>query len=259
MMREGLTEKSFVVKLSKFIEKISTITANEHITIHDIAVKLLESRNKAKFHSVMNGVDTSELMGLQKIHTEDFNIVYHGAISENLNLISIVNALSRLREKISAEEFKSVKFLLYGSGECLSEILEKAQKLNLQNNVIHKGRLEHDDMLRELIKASVSVYPPLRNIYTEICYPIKLTELIGLKVPIIASRYTTICYYYPEDCFFYFDAGDLDGLVEQILIVKNNPDLVLNKAENAKKAYEKVSWSDVMKPRYLKIISDMQR
>lgn len=257
MMRENVSEKSFIVRLSKFIEKLSVKTANEHITIHDIAAKIFEARNKVVFHSIMNGVDSSELLGLQKVPTDDFNIVYHGTISPNLNLSIVIDALDKLREQMPADKFQSVKFLLYGTGPSLPGLLKQAEKMELQNNVIYKGRLKHDEMLNELTKASVCIYPPLRNIYTEICYPIKLTELIGLKIPIISSRYKTICYYYPEDCFFYFDAGDLAGLVEQILIVKNNPALVLKKAESAKLAYDKVSWSGVMKQRYLEIIDNL--
>lgn len=255
MMRENMNERNLIVRLAKFIERRSVKTANGHITIHDIAAKILEGRNRAVFHSIMNGVDSNELLGLHKVHTNDFNIVYHGTINPNLNLSLVIDALNELRDRMPADDFQSVKFLLYGSGPSLPALLKQAEDLGLQDSVIYKGRLKHDEMLKELSKTSVCVYPPLRNIYTEICYPIKITELIGLGIPIISSRYKTICYYYPENCFFYFDAGDLAGLVEQILTVKNDPDLILKKTENAMLAYDKVSWSGVMKQRYLEIIN----
>jgi glycosyltransferase involved in cell wall biosynthesis len=257
MMRENISEKSFVVKLSKFIEKISTKLADEHITIHDIAAKIFESRNKVKYFSIMNGVDANELQGLQKTHTDDFNIIYHGTINPNLNLGLVIDALSVLKTKLPPDEFRKVKFLLYGKGPSLTGLMEKRDELNLQDNVIYKGSLPHTEMLKELTKASVCIYPPLRNIYTEICYPIKLTELANLGIPVISSRYKTILHYYPEDTFFYFDAGDLKGLVKQILIVKNNPELASQRAENAKKAYDKVSWNKIMKPKYLQIINNL--
>ena len=257
MMRENIDEKSFVVRFSKFIEKISVKLADEHITIHDIAAKIFEGRNKAKFHAVMNGVDENELQGLQKVSTDDFNIIYHGTINPNLNLTLVIDALNRLRELLPADEFMKIKFLLYGKGPSLPELMKKTEELNLKDNIFYKGSLPHTEMLKELTKASVCIYPPLRNIYTEICYPIKLTELANLGIPVISSRYKTLLHYYPEVTFFYFDAGDLNGLVEQILLVKNNPELAKQKAGNAKKAYDKVSWNKIMKPKYLQIVNNL--
>lgn len=257
MMRENISEKSFIVKLSKFIEKISTKLADEHITIHDIAAKILESRNHVKYFSIMNGVDANELLGMQKTSADNFNIIYHGTINPNLNLGLVIDALNILKSEMPADEFRKIKFLLYGKGPSLAGLMEKSKELELQDNVIYKGSLPHTEMLQELTKASVCVYPPLRNIYTEICYPIKLTELANLGIPVISSRYKTILHYYPEDTFFYFDAGDLNGLVEQILLVKNNQELAKQKTENAKKAYDKVSWNKIMKPKYLQIINNL--
>jgi len=254
MMRENIGENSFIVRLSKFIEKISVKTANFHITIHDIASDILSARNKTEFVQIINGVEIKELAGLERKPGNDFNIVYHGTINPNLNLGLILDALNVIKQTMGAEEFSKMKFVLYGTGPSLTGLIDKAEKLGLGNNFSYKGALKHDEMLNELCTASLSVYPPLNNIYTEICYPIKITELINLGIPVIVSRYKTICYYYPEECFFYFDAGDINGLVKQILSVKNNPVLVSEKVKAAKEAYKKVSWEDIMKKRYLDLI-----
>ena len=257
MMRENYNEDKFIIKFLKFIEKMSILISDELITIHDIAGEILSERNKRKFTYIINGIDENEFTKLKKLPNQYFDIIYIGTINPNLNLGLVIDALELLRKQVSAEEFDKIRFLIYGKGPELDNILEKAKQKGLEKKVIYKGVVSYKKMLEELRYASVTIYPPKRNIYTEICYPIKLTEFINLNIPVIATKYRTLNYFYPDDCIFYINPENLQEVVNKIMLVYRNPGEVKIKTNNALEAYKKVSWKNVMKKRYLDLIEKM--
>jgi glycosyltransferase involved in cell wall biosynthesis len=257
MIRENYSEKKMIIKSLMLVERASVWFADELITIHNIAGDILSRRNKRNFSYIVNGIDEKEFGGLKKEQNQYFDIVYHGTINPNLNLGVIIDALAVLKEKMKPDEFEKVRFLIYGKGPSLDELLDKAKKNGLEEKVIYKGIVSHEKMLQMLCRAAVTVYPPRRNIYTEICYPIKLTEFINLKIPIIATKYKTLNYFYPDDCLFYIDPENLQDIADKIIFVYRNPEAVKVTASNAFKAYRKVSWEKIMKQRYLDLIFKM--
>ena len=259
MARTGADVSSFKVKLLKFAERISIRFANRLMTIHDNAKDIFISRNKNienKITVVMNGVDPAEFKETKHIDTGDFVIMYNGTINKILNLTLIVEAIDVLKNKINAEDFRKIKFRLYGDGPSVEEILSLANKLGLKQNVEYMGFIQPTQMHEEVLKANVLVLPPLKNIYSDLFYTIKLVEMIYLKIPVIATRLNTYLKYYGEDSLFYFDSGNKEQLAEKIKEVLTSPDLVAKKTENAYNDYMKVSW-EIMKERYLKMINEL--
>ena len=256
MERESFNYNHIIIKLLLLVERLSVGFAHDVITIHDIAASILSSRNKRKFNVIMNGVDEKELIICKKYSDGYFNIVYNGTININLNLSLVLDALKIIKSK-NADDVNKIRFLLYGKGPDTMRMLAKAESLNLKDNVIYQGVVSYEDMLKELGKASALVFPPLKNVFTDICYSVKITEMINLRIPIIASRLKTLYYYYPEECFFYFDPGNVQMLAEKILEVMNNPQIVKQKTEAALRRYKSYSW-DVMKQRYMKLINELE-
>jgi glycosyltransferase involved in cell wall biosynthesis len=255
MERESFNYDHLLIKSLMLIEQLSVRFASEVITIHDVAASLLHSRNKKKFTVIMNGVDNKELRLTTKYSDGYFNIIYHGTINSNLNLTLVLDALEIIKTR-TVDEAGKIRFLLYGKGPDTERILSKAEVLNLKSSVIYHGVMSYENMLRELGKASALVFPPLKNVFTDICYSVKITEVINLQIPIIASRLKTLSCYYPEECFFYFDPGNAQMLAEKILEVMNNPQIVKQKTEAALRKYKSYSW-DVMKQRYMKLINEL--
>jgi glycosyltransferase involved in cell wall biosynthesis len=254
ILRKNITEKHWLVRLSKLVEKISVWCADELITIHDGVVELIGSRNKRQMLAIINGVEKDEYAGFERIKTDEFNIVYNGTINDSINLEDVVYALAVIRDKIPEPEFNRIKFNLYGTGPALEFILGEAKKHKLEKSVIYKGKVPYTQMIQELQKMSVCVLPFHRTLGADLSYPIKVPEMVNLRIPLIISRINTVLKFYPEECFFYFDAGDVAALAEQILKVKNNAALTEEKAGKAIEAYERISWEKVMKPQYLDLV-----
>ncbi len=217
-----------------------------------------------KITVIMNTVDPSEfgitksspLLTKEGIEGRTFIIIYNGTVVKLLNLTMIVNALNILKNKMPPNDFNKIKFLIYGDGPALNEIFQTAENLNLKDKVEYKGFIPPDKMYNEILKASVLILPPLKNIYSDLFYTIKLIEMIYLKIPVIATRLDTYKRYYSEDALFYFDSGNVEQLAEKIKEVFYNKDLVKSKTETAFAEYQSIGW-DIMKDRYLALIKNL--
>jgi glycosyltransferase involved in cell wall biosynthesis len=254
MHRKKLPANSMLIRFSRLVEKISVWFADELITIHEGVVELIGKRNNRELIEIINGIEENEYAGFEKTDTETFDIVYNGTINDTINLEDTVYALAKVRETIPAEEFCKIKFNIFGTGPMLELILEETKKHRLEDTVIYHGKIPYYKMIEELKKMDVSVQPLHRVYATDMSYPIKIPELVNLRIPVIISRLDTMLRYYDEDCFFYFNGGDINSFAERIIEVKSSPVKAREKTEAALKAYDKISWEKVMKPRYLELV-----
>ena len=259
MVRTGKGPHSTGARLLKIIEKLSVKMANRVVTIHNNAKNIFIARNKGlenKISVIMNGVDPEEFTDTKRTETDDFIIIYNGTINRIMNLEIIPDALNILKNSMPGQDFIKIKFRLYGDGPAVGEILESAKSFGLNNCVEYCGFLQPEKMNKEILKSSVLVLPPLKNLYSDLFYTIKLVEMVYLRIPVIATRLNTYELYYGEDSLFYFDSGNTRQLSEKIREVFYNKTLIAQKTENAFNNYMKVSW-DKMKLIYIKIIFDL--
>lgn len=259
MARTGADYNSFKVNLLKTAEKYSIKLANKVITIHDNAKDIFVKRNglsEEKISVVMNSVDPAEFPNPAKPDENNFIIIYNGTIVKLLNLTMIVEALAKLKNEMPAEDYGKIIFRLYGDGPALNEILSLADKSGVADKVQYMGYLQPAEMRKEVLKTGVLILPPLKNIYSDLFYTIKLIETIYLKIPVIATRLNTYKRYYSEDSLFYFDSGNVNELAERIKEVYTNKPLVERKTASARADYDKLSW-EIMRERYLGIVDSL--
>jgi len=259
MARTGADYNSFKVNLLKTAEKYSIKLANKVITIHDNAKDIFVKRNglsEEKISVVMNSVDPAEFPNPAKPDENNFIIIYNGTIVKLLNLTMIVEALAKLKNEMPADDYGKIIFRLYGDGPALNEILSLADKSGVVDKVQYMGYLQPADMRKEVLKTGVLILPPLKNIYSDLFYTIKLIETIYLKIPVIATRLNTYKRYYSEDSLFYFDSGNVNELAERIKEVYTNKPLVERKTASARADYDKLSW-EIMRERYLEIVDKL--
>jgi len=257
--RKPKLKNSIWVKILMLNEKISIKFADVLITIHDNAKEIFTGRNKGieyKIHVILNGVDRSEFSESSLKPTDKFVIIYNGTINKILNLTIVVETLAKLKNKMADKDFDKIVFRLYGDGPAVDEILALAEKLGVRDKVEYLGFLPPQEMRRVVLNSNVLILPPLKNIYSDLFYTIKLVEMVYLKIPVIATRLNTYKYYYREESLFYFDSGNIGQLVENVIKVFYDKNLVSLKVENAFKDYQKVRW-EIMKERYLAVINNL--
>lgn len=256
--RKPRLQNSFWVKILKLSEILSIKIANKVITIHDNAKDIFISRNPGlenKITVIMNGVDESEIIKKERKLSEKFIILYNGSIVKLLNLQLVLKSLALLKEKMPPEDFDKIIFTLYGDGPGLKDLTEEANALCLPDKIFYGGYVQPDKIYDEILKANVCVLPPLKNIYSDLFYTVKMVEMIFLKVPVIATRLKTYLQYYSEDSLFYFESNNIEELADRIKEVFYNKELVQKKVESAFLDYQKVNWN-IMKKRYIDLIND---
>lgn len=248
-----LNYDSFLIRMILLQERLAFHFATDIVAFHDPAKEILSKRVicRKPISVIMNGVDPAEMLDIARRFDEKFRIVYNGTINFNLNLGIVVDALAYIK-KNRPEVYSSIEFDLYGDGPDLANVLEKARDSGVEK-VYYKGRYTFDEMMKELSCAAACVLPPKKDIYSDLYYSIKLTEMIYLKVPVIATRLNTYLKYYPEDCLYYFNSGDVRELSSVICYVYNNPNQVKERVQRAFSKYLNYSWP-IMKKRYVELI-----
>jgi glycosyltransferase involved in cell wall biosynthesis len=257
MARKPELQNSFYVKILKLSEKLSIKLADKAITIHDNAKDIFIRRNpglEKKITVIMNGVDENEIKSRERNLTDNFIILYNGSLVKLLNLQLVVKSLALLKEKMPSEDFNKITFSLYGDGPGLKDITEEARVLGLSDKIFYGGYIPPVKIYDEILKANVCILPPLKNLYSDLFYTVKMVEMIYLKVPVIATRLKTYLLYYSENSIFYFDSNNIEELSERIKEVFYNKESVQKKIESAFADYQKVGWG-IMKKRYVDLIN----
>jgi glycosyltransferase involved in cell wall biosynthesis len=251
-----ISEQSPLIRILKLQEKISYTFANEIITIHEPAKEIFQKRlgNNKKINVVMNGIDTTEIPLIQKEISEKFIIIYNGTVNYNVNLLLLIKALSILKINYN-NIYNNIEFHIFGKGPDLDNIISLSNKLKL-DNVFYYGYVRFQNLINKIANANICVLPMKKDLYTDLGYSLKLTEMIYLKIPVIATRLNTYLKYYPENCLLYFNSDDVNNLVEKIIFAYENPYKLRNYTSNAFKEYQKYNW-DIMRKRYVDLINKM--
>jgi len=253
----ALTINSFLIKILLFQERKSFGFANHIITFHDPAKEILLSRcnNTKNITTVMNGIDELEVKPIEKAQTEEFRLIYNGTINANINLQIVIHAFKIIKEKYP-DTYSKLFLYLYGEGSEVESLLALADKLNIKNIKYNKW-IEFDDMVKELGFATACILPANKDIYSDLYYSVKLTEMIFFKIPVIASKLDTYLFYYPQECLIYFEPGNKEDLVNKIIYCFNNREELKNFSEKAFDKYQNYKW-EIMKGRYIEIVKSME-
>jgi glycosyltransferase involved in cell wall biosynthesis len=84
----------------------------------------------------------------------------------------------------------------------------------------------------------------------------KIFEFMAVGVPLIVSRTRIHQYYYTDELVKYYDGDDDAALAENIVRLRNSPELRHLQVTNALKYVEEHSW-DVEKFQYLGIVDSL--
>lgn len=193
-----------------------------------------------KAHYINNGVDIGAFNEAvqnypvkdDKLTSENFNVVYVGAIRPVNNVGNILDAAALLKE------YKDIQFHIYGDGS-EREMLEKRISKEGLTNVKMNGHVEKKHIPYILSKSSVNLlnYSSTQYNWARGNSSNKLFEYMASGKPVISNvkmGYSIINRY---DCGIELDDGSSKDLANAILKVKKLPtEEYLKLGQNAKKA-----------------------
>ncbi|WP_122466460.1 glycosyltransferase [Brevundimonas lutea] len=143
-----------------------------------------------------------------------------GSMTGYEGLVDLVSALSRLRK-----DGLDVCALLVGDGPAFREVREAAREQGVEEHLIMPGRVPHADAPRWYSVMDIAVYPRRPARVTELVPPLKPLEAMAMELPVVASNVSAISETVIHGSNgFLFDKGDLDGLIQVLGGVLDQPD-----------------------------------
>lgn len=236
---------SGLVKIALLIEELVCCKmASTVICVNDIQRVALADRGIArnKMVMLMNLPDPRKFrFGRQvigKTGDGNFKIVYFGTITRRLGVDLVLRALYEIRSAVPG-----LQFFIYGDGDGRKECLEICRELAMEDIVnFSETAVPLDDLIQKVRGMDLVVVPNRRNVATDLMLPVKMLEGMAMGIPVVAPRLRTIEHYFSADQVFYFEPEDVQSLAGAILSACQNRDARKQKAENARRFFDKYSW-----------------
>jgi glycosyltransferase involved in cell wall biosynthesis len=259
MSKYGIPERSWLVRLLKWQEKISFDFADRVITINQPILDLFVGRGlqASKAAVVMNAVDETKFTAVAKgpssdAHAPDrFVMMYHGTLTSTYGLDIAIEAFGMAHERMPGAEI-----WILGSGPEQGPLAELARQRGVGSKVKLIGQVPSSEIPGWLKQCDAGILPFRRDVFLDFAFPNKLPEFIVMGKPVLISSLRAIRHYFGEEALAYFDPNDPSDFAEQMVRVYRDRDLRASLAANATREYAPIRW-DLMKGRYLTLLDEL--
>jgi len=234
----------WIIKSLELEEKISCWLANYIITVNESMHENLWNKGiiQKKIFVFHNFPDTKYLPIKKDItiwprHKDSFVLLYAGTITEHYRLDVVISAFYFVLNEISR-----VRLKLVGDGNDLKRIFQLAYDLGIIDYIDYFGSLDITDLKQIMAESDVGISTHKRDKFGDLQFTSKILDYLTQGLPVVSNRSLTLMKYFPEDAIFYFDPGNPRDMADQIINIKEDPDLVKRKMMNAKRLLYKYSW-----------------
>jgi len=253
----NISHNSLIFKALVFTERCSAAFVNHIIIANHLWRDRLASRSSApeKCSVVRNHPDLS-IFTKQEINKrgkdQKFILTYPGSLNWHQGLEVAIRAFAIISDRIPEAEFH-----IYGEGSAKASLIALVDELAMANRIFFHNFLPSRDIAKVMANTDLAVEPKRSNsAFGNEALSTKILEFMSLGVPVIASKTKIHAYYYDESIIQYYENDDEFQLAEQILRLKNNPELRQSLAKSAKRYLEENTW-DVRKHEYLQLIDTL--
>lgn len=254
----GIPNNSILVRVLRYLERISFNCADRVITINEPIQDLLIKRGLAPSKSivVMNSVDDRRFASVspgsvQKGNSERFVMMYHGTLTQFYGLGLGITAFG-----MAHSEMPEAELWILGSGPEKGALANLVRECGLTSKVKLVGQVPSEQIANWLDKCTVGLLPLRRDVFLDFAFPNKLPEFIVTGKPVLMSRLRAIRHYFSEEALAYFEPNNPADLARQMIRLYKDPQLCARLAVRAMEEYAPIRW-DVMKQRYLKLVEEM--
>ncbi len=261
MSKYGIAEGSCLVRLLKWLEKISVDFADRVITINQPIEDLLVQRGlcASKAVVVMNAVDETRFASVSDAtpltatapRPDKFVMMYHGTLTRTYGLDIAIEAFA-----IAHEQMPGAEMWILGSGPEEGPLGELAQRRGLASKVKVMGQVESNTIPAWLSRCDLGILPFRRDVFLDFAFPNKLPEFIVAGRPVAISRLKAIRYYFSEEALAYFEPNCPEDLANQMVRTYRDRSLRDRHVLKAREQYEPIRW-ELMKRRYLDLVDEM--
>ncbi len=259
MSKYGVGAGHPLVRLMRWLEKISVRFADHIITINDPLRDVLISRGLRKAEStiIMNSVDEALFeaglkANVKGVATElpqpKFLMMYHGTLTNIYGLDIAIRAFARAQRDMPGAEF-----WVLGGGPEKDSLANLARELGVGNQVRLLGSVKPDEIPVLLRRCDIGVLATRQDVFLDLSFSNKLSEYIIMGKAVISSGLRTIRHYFSEGALAFFRPNDSEALAEQMTRLYRDEALRSRLAARAVEEYRVINWG-VMKQRYLELM-----
>jgi len=254
-----ISHSSLLFKVMEFAEKCSAAFADHVIVANDLWCNRLVARSsrREKCSVVRNRPDLdifTRQPGRSKKKDGPFTLIYPGSLNWHQGLDIAIRAFAGIEDKMPNAEFH-----IYGEGSVKSSLITLANSLGQQGRIIFHEFLPSSEIAQVMAMADLAIEPKRTNSeFSNEALSTKIMEFMALGVPVIACRTRIHAYYYDDSIIQYYENDDETELAQQMLRLRNDPDLRARLVENAKKYVEQNTWN-ARKHEYLHMVDSLVR
>ncbi len=264
MSKYGVGAGHPLVRLMRWLEKISVRFADHVITINDPLRDVLIGRGLRKANStiIMNSVDEALFeAGLKsggsglaaKLGQPRFLMMYHGTLTHIYGLDIALRAFARARSEMPGAEF-----WVLGGGPEKESLAALARELGVGDQFRFLGSVKPDEIPALLTRCDIGVLATRQDVFLDLSFSNKLSEYIIMGKAVIASGLRTIRHYFSDGALAFFRPNDPEPLAEQMIRLYRDSALRGRLAARALEEYRVINWA-VMKRRYLELMDALTR
>lgn len=189
-------------------------------TVSPYVVEKIESFCKSRVHVIPNSI-RDEFFEIQSREVSD-RLLFIGGIEPRKGLLNIIKAIELIctkRDSIRLHIVGGIRKQGY-----YDNLIEYVEQNNLSSYVTFRGALDNEELKRELSECSIFVFPS-----KEESFGIVLAEAEACGKPIVASNIGGIPYVVDDNrTGFLVEYGDINSLVDKILMLLEDKDLRIN-------------------------------
>jgi len=172
-------------------------------------------------------------------NSEQFRLIYHGALPQRYGLDLVLQAIARLRSEIS-----EIHFTVIGRGEYRDTLIGLTNELDLKKHVQFKNFIAVEELPAHIVAADLAVVPYRSDVFTNELLPTKLLEYAALGMPTVAARTMAISAYFDETMVQFFAPNDVEDLVRAIRELYYDRSRLATLAENIEQFNRQYNWTD---------------
>jgi len=220
MRKLNVSEDKTIIKILKFLERLSTRFADHIITVTDLWHEKLINRSVKpnKCTVLLNVADDELFKPLENKLSNGFNLFYHGTLEEHFGVDTLLKAMPMVKKNIP-----NVSLAIYGGGRLREVFIELTKSLNINDCVQFHHGVPFYELPQILDKADLGIVPTKDSIFADEALSGKGLEYIALGIPIVISGTKVHRYYYDENMVKFFTPNDAHDLAKEIIsLYKNN-------------------------------------
>jgi glycosyltransferase involved in cell wall biosynthesis len=181
-----------------------------------------------------------------------FLMTYPGSLNWHQGVDVAIAAFAKIKDQMPDAEFH-----VYGEGPAKESLIRLADSLGLSQRVIFHGLLPTEQIVQVMADTDLAIEPKRAGSqFGNEALSMKIFEFMAVGVPLVVSRTRIHQYYYTDELVKYYDGDDDAALAENIVRLRNSPELRQRQITNALKYVEEHSW-DVEKYQYLGIVDSL--